>query len=90
MRNALSRKRSTDSWSRRVIRLAVILSLPLVMAACATHATLTTPDAICRPWRAITYASKDKNSDRYAGKALVEDLRAHNFTGDRLGCWGGT
>lgn len=64
-----------------------MLSATLATSGCGTNVTLTTPDAVCKPWRAITYASKNKESARYAGPELVEDLRAHNFTGDRLGCW---
>jgi len=48
---------------------------------------VTSRETICRPWQPLAYASKTRASARFAGPALVTDLRVHNLTGRRLGCW---
>jgi hypothetical protein len=61
-----------------------LCAMPL--AGCVTNGTTTDVETICGPWHPIKYNSKNRDSNRFAGKALVTDLRAHNFTGDRLHC----
>jgi hypothetical protein len=48
---------------------------------------VTSSETICRPWKPLAYASMTRTSPRFAGPALVADLRVHNLTGRRLGCW---
>jgi hypothetical protein len=55
----------------------------LLLPACATTGSTATTDtaARCAAWRAITYsASKDT-------QPTVKQIRVHNETGRRLGCW---
>ena len=59
----------------------------MLLAGCATRSTVTSRETICRPWQPLAYASKTRASARFAGPALVTDLRVHNLTGRRLGCW---
>jgi hypothetical protein len=76
--------------SRRRASSAMLLGPMLsatLLAGCATHSTATTTETICRPWKPLGYASKTRTSPRFAGPALVGDLRVHNLTGQRLGCW---
>ena len=53
------------------------------VAACSTTTSLTatTAKAQCAPWRAISYASKHDTAD------TVREVRVHNLTGQKLGCW---
>ena len=53
------------------------------LAACSTTTSLTatTAKAQCAPWRAISYASKHDTAD------TVREVRVHNLTGQKLGCW---
>jgi hypothetical protein len=59
----------------------------MLLAGCATRSTATSSETICRPWKPLSYASRTQASPRFAGAALVADLRVHNLTGQRLGCW---
>jgi len=43
--------------------------------------TATTVKAQCAPWRAISYASKHDTAQ------TVREVRVHNLTGRKLGCW---
>jgi hypothetical protein len=43
--------------------------------------TATTLKSQCVPWRAITYAGKHDTA------ATVRQVRVHNLTGAKLGCW---
>lgn len=64
-----------------------MLSVALTLAACATRETVTTTEAMCKPWRPFDYSSKTKTSARFAGKTLARDLAVHNETGRTLKCW---
>lgn len=43
--------------------------------------TATTVKAQCTAWRAITYSSKGDTAQ------TVRQVRVHNLTGSKLGCW---
>ena len=77
-------KRGLARWSKP---LGLMLCM-MPLAACGTRSTVTQTSTICAPFSYITYASKSKAALRYAGPALVPDLRAHNFTMQKLGCPG--
>jgi len=54
----------------------------LVLAGCqTTSTTVTTREAQCKPWRAITYSSSKDT------KQTVQQIRVHNRTGQHLKCW---
>ena len=66
----------------RTLLPCVALASLLLLPACATTTTATTDTAAqCAAWRAITYSLKHDT------KATVEQIRIHNETGHRLGCW---
>jgi len=71
------------------IKYTSVILLGLVLAGCATTgpgpSVNLNPvcDALIGP---IKYNSTKKDSTRYAGKALVPDLKAHNRVGQNLGC----
>jgi hypothetical protein len=64
------------------------------LTACGTLATAPTTSSnpqirkqiVCWP-QPIDYNSTKKDSLRYAGPKLAVDLKRHNFTGSKLGCW---
>jgi hypothetical protein len=78
----LLRKRGLGKWA--ILPGLMLCTMPLAM--CTTLSTVTQTSTICAPFNYINYASKTKTSLRYAGPQLVPDLRAHNFTMQRLGC----
>lgn len=67
-------------------RFLLTASVTLLIPACATQTTVTSRETIARPFSQIAYDSGDKASPYYAGPALVEQIRVHNFTCIRLGC----
>ncbi len=70
--------------TRMRLRLAMCAALlaSSALAACATLApSATTAGAQCAAWRAITYASKHDTA------ATVRQVRVHNRTGEKIGCW---
>lgn len=82
-RNGKPKNRTLCRWAM----LLVLLLCTMPLGACVTTSTATAVKTICEPWRPIRYASQNKQSARFAGPGLVTDLRTHNFTGKRLGCW---
>ena len=53
-----------------------------LFAGCATTGTTaTTVRAQCAAWRAITYSSRNDTAE------TVRQVRVHNRTGERIGCW---
>lgn len=66
--------------SRSAKPLMMVLSL-MLLAGCATTTTATNSKAVCAPWRAIDYSSKNDTPE------TVNKVRVHNLTGSRLGCW---
>lgn len=77
--------------SRRPLRLASRLTTALcatllasLAAGCQTTQTGTTAtstESQCVAWRNITYSTKHDTP------LTVEQIRVHNATGVRLGCW---
>jgi outer membrane lipoprotein SlyB len=64
------------------VALAAALLASFTLAGCATtHTTATTVRAQCAAWRAISYSSKHDTSQ------TVRQVRVHNRTGQKIGCW---
>jgi len=62
--------------------LAALLLASTTLAGCATTGTsATTAPAQCAAWRAITYSSQHDTA------VTVRQVRVHNRTGEKLGCW---
>jgi hypothetical protein len=53
------------------------------MTGCSatTRTTATTAEALCAPWRAISYSGKRDTPQ------TVREIRVHNATGAKLTCW---
>ena len=66
-----------------LFRLALLLALlALFLGGCATtRTTATTTEALCAPWRAITYSGKSDSPQ------TARQIRVHNDVGKRLKCW---
>jgi hypothetical protein len=47
----------------------------------ATRTTATTVEALCAPWRAISYSGRNDMPQ------TVRQIRVHNATGAKLKCW---
>jgi len=66
------------------MRAAVLAALlaSSTLAGCATTGTsATTARAQCAAWRAISYASRHDTAE------TVRQVRVHNRTGAKMGCW---
>ena len=61
-------------------RLALLLAL-MTSGCAATRTTATTTEALCAPWRAITYSGRNDTPQ------TVRQIRVHNATGAKLACW---
>lgn len=73
----------SKTLKRPGLALSVML-LGSLLAGCQhtkTHMTVTDAEAQCAAWRAITYSSKRDTAP------TVKQVREHNATGKRLGCW---
>lgn len=66
--------------SRTATLLALGLSLTL-LTGCGTISTATNKQAQCAAWRAISYSAKKDTAE------TVKQVRVHDATGKRLGCW---
>jgi hypothetical protein len=61
-----------------------VMLLGSLLAGCQhtrTSTTVTDTEAQCAAWRAITYSSKKDTPP------TVKQIREHNASGRRLGCW---
>jgi uncharacterized protein YceK len=70
----------------RIFRLWILLPLlgvsAILLSGCVTtRTTVTTTEGRCAAWRAITYSGKGDTAP------TVRQIRVHNRTGQRLGCW---
>lgn len=85
--NKLSGTPRAPQPSRTRNRLALMASAMLLassLAGCITDQTGTTvtdTETQCVAWRAIYYKAKSDTA------ATVQQVREHNATGVRLGCW---
>ena len=78
------RRESKRNWTNnasatrsRLPSVLVLMLSAMLLAGCGTPMTATG----CEAWRPITYStSKDT-------PATVLQVRTHNLTGKRLGCW---
>lgn len=66
----------------RLFRNALLLLLALSLPSCATtRTTATTAEALCAPWRAISFSGRNDTAQ------TVRQVRVHNATGAKLKCW---
>jgi hypothetical protein len=57
------------------------MSLLILTGCITTRTTATDKRSQCAAWRSITYSMKSDS------KVTVDQIRIHNATGKRLGCW---
>ena len=86
--SALSKLNGTPQTRKpmpRRLRLALTLNSLLIvpiLSGCATTGTTATDiNALCAPWRPISYSSKKDTPE------TVKQVRVHNKTGQNLKCW---
>ena len=58
-----------------------VLSAMMLTGCAATRSIATSPEALCAPWRAISYSGQRDSAQ------TVRQVRVHNATGRNLGCW---
>jgi len=64
------------------VALGATVLASCMLAGCATTGmTATSANAQCAAWRAITYASRHDTAE------TVRQVRVHNRTGEKMGCW---
>lgn len=75
----------TAKQTRPLLRLALMLSClstaPMLAGCVTTGTTATDINALCAPWRPISYSSKKDTPE------TVKQVRVHNKTGQNLRCW---
>ena len=71
----------TTRMRMRVAMCAALLASSALAGCATTGTTATTMRSQCAAWRAITYAS------RHDTAATVRQVRVHNRTGEKMGCW---
>ena len=81
LQSARSRLSPPTSRLRLAASAAALLASCLLAGCATTGTTATTARAQCAPWRAITYASKRDTPE------TVRQVRVHNRTGEKIGCW---
>jgi uncharacterized lipoprotein YajG len=70
-----------NEWSRKATKLGLMLSATLLLAGCQTTSSTATLAAKCAGLKPITYSTKGDSA------ATRKQVRLHNATGRKLGCW---
>ena len=72
----------SPSPMRRLAAAGAALLASFLLAGCVTTgSTATTVKAQCSAWRSISYSSKRDTAE------TVRQVRVHNLTGQKVGCW---
>lgn len=78
--NGTQPSRPRSSAAKRLVLMLFATSTAMATASCQTTSSTETK-AQCAAWRAITYSSKKDTPP------TVKQIRVHNRTGQKLGCW---
>lgn len=71
-----------------MIRLSLLGLIGLSLAGCnGSPTSASARDTVCAPWRAITYASRERHPTAYDTNTTIRLIQVHNRTGQKLGCW---